>query len=1277
MPAHHDISLDDLESQFGTTLGKARFPRFCNAAIVSEAKGPLSNLPRFDDSPGQDGGFDGSWTLPDDSHAANARPFALPGWNAFQYKSIGSNTAPDEAFNRLKQSVRGAPQKLITRANRPGELRQYTLFTNLNLKRVEASSTAVGSNLRSLRDELIAAIREDLPATEPVEIGIVSAAELQAIVNQRPALRETFFGDTLFDTWDQAWDTMALQANTQPDLPLVGRVPHLQSLKALIADPAIRFIGLTGASGMGKTRLGLEAMKDLAPQAYFVRSGAKASFLAKNLASYATPTRAVFIIEDLRPEEAKGLAQQAALQTGICILASIPAEEHLPRFGLNESPVVRSLRLPPLGNNEARELLKAAHAKLDSDAFEWVIQEAGGNPQVLLVAAAMGPELRRQAGQLRQRVAENFLHKAKQLFGDDVEPVIELLSVLSPFNTKNIAHIDAVRTVFGLSADGSAIRHFRDQLVDGAFAESSGKKGRELNVSPPLLAAYLMERALDGHADRLLSLYQKLDADGRERLFDRLVSIDGTAGHGLWAHVFGASGPFTGDGALEGNQQSLRILARAAPRQTADFLRSRFSDVIALLHRTKKHTSESLASLLADDEGHHQHNRQLDEFRSTIYSVLHELVDHPDSGRVALGLLEQLVTLEPELEGGFAKLFTECFIPWIYGFPVLPAERWPIIDRLTKSDTSLAQKLGHEALFIVTDPPHHKGGQAVQRRRLGERPASLPWKEVWDHHALAFERHLATAAKPGPFRQLANERLPGALRSLQSLQNLPPVRVMPLLRSVERAFWRKQIDLPPADYLGVLIGARERFEETWKVHSAAEWATGVPGFNRELQRMMARISRAPLAVRLAIWLDRQPTYGWERVGNSKRHRYELELEKLAREAAAHPRKLNAKVMGLLTGNGSFHGADFAREIGRVDRIKRFWKKFSALQSQGTGAWVFASYCEGVSEHDAAYVDRALEKAMPGAGANMLLVLKKLGPTPPNRRRLLDLVKRKKVTSSELARMFMSGIWLGKVPVSEVKALLSYIAKDTGPEATYELLQVFNLYLHPNKKIPRGVLPVAEAALLRPAAHHQDTTYDADNLAEAILNASAATGFRLFDALLQKASSGNWQRRGWNPVGGLGGSMDFFHRVRAARPAATYKRLFGYLASRHRIDVLDHDAKPLDLASHATVLLKLTKETPGFAVTIARNLRAEQPGFWPFVFALLEQQPADEKMRTALAGIFIDQWRWGYINSDSPPPGLQVIDRELAAPTLPAHGRNFLDHVRGELTKHFGHSGLDD
>lgn len=1119
--------------------------------------------------------------------------------------------------------------------------------------------------LPSRRDELLASIREGLSPTESVHVELISASELQAIVNQRPALREAFFGDRIFDTWDETWNTMALQPNTRPDVPLIGRAERLVLLKAKLADTTVRFIGIVGASGMGKTRLGLEATRDISAQAFFVRPTAKSAFLAKSLEAYATPNRSIFVVEDLRLEEAKALAEQAAIHSGVCILASIPAEEHLPRFGLSESPAVFSLRLPPLNSNESRELLQAAKAQLDHDAFEWAIQEAGGNPQILLVAAAMGSELRHKTGLLREQVAQNFLGKAKALLGNDVEPVLELLSVLSPFDIRKEAHVQAARSAFGLTAGSAEIRHFRKRLIDAALAESSGRGGHELNISPPLFAAFLVERVLEGHPERCLTLYEQLDDDGRKRFFERLISVDSPEGHGLWAHLFGSSGPFVGPSGIEQNEDALRILARAAPRQTAAFLERRLTDLVSLLGRKKLSTPDSLADQLADSRGHHQYNQRIDHFRSTMQSVVHELVDHPDSSRVTLGLLERIVVADVDSTQVFAKLFTECFVLWNYGFPVPPSERWPIVERLTRSPRPLEQKLGFDALFHISDPPDSTSGQAVERRRMGSQITHVTWRDVWDYHVRAFEAHLTVATKAGPFRTAANERLPGALAELR---RLPPAQTMALLRRVKRAFWRKALVLKPANYLGCLLETRKRFAEIWEKQRQAEWATGIPAFDKELGAMISRVDDGPFALRLTIWIDRQPGFGWDPVPGTELQRYEVELEKLAAEAVAQPHLFTTKLAALLVSVHSTHGAEFAQRLGRSDRAKRFWAKFETLQSRPDGAWVFASYCDGLGEHDPGFVEQALEQAMPKAGASMLMVLKKLGPTARNRHRLLALLKKDRVTPSELAGMFYNGRWLGNLPVREVRTLLSYIARDRSPETTYGLLQVFDLYLYQKKKIPRPLLPVAERVLLRRAQYAQDTDFDSDNLAEAVLNTNIAAGLRLFRRLMLSAASPNWSKRGWNPVNGFGGAMDFYHRIRARCPKLAYSALFDYLASTYRVDSLDHDAAPFDLEHHAGILLDLTKNKPARALAVARNIRSEQPGFWPFVYTLLALHPNDVRVRNALVSIFANELPWGYLDGTRIDAGLQFIDRELAHASVPPHGRIFLQEVRTELIK---------
>src|SRR6266481_4304158 len=46
--------------------------------------------------------------------------------------------------------------------------------------------------------------------------------------------------------------------------PFIGRESELAEVTALLADPAVRLVTVTGRSGVGKTRLALEAARGLA-----------------------------------------------------------------------------------------------------------------------------------------------------------------------------------------------------------------------------------------------------------------------------------------------------------------------------------------------------------------------------------------------------------------------------------------------------------------------------------------------------------------------------------------------------------------------------------------------------------------------------------------------------------------------------------------------------------------------------------------------------------------------------------------------------------------------------------------------------------------------------------------------------------------------------------------------------------------------------------------------------------------------------------------------------
>jgi transcriptional regulator with XRE-family HTH domain len=64
-------------------------------------------------------------------------------------------------------------------------------------------------------------------------------------------------------TTEEAVDVLALTLPV-PSTPLVGRERELEEIKALLSQPEVRMLTLTGTGGVGKTRLAIQAARDAA-----------------------------------------------------------------------------------------------------------------------------------------------------------------------------------------------------------------------------------------------------------------------------------------------------------------------------------------------------------------------------------------------------------------------------------------------------------------------------------------------------------------------------------------------------------------------------------------------------------------------------------------------------------------------------------------------------------------------------------------------------------------------------------------------------------------------------------------------------------------------------------------------------------------------------------------------------------------------------------------------------------------------------------------------------
>lgn len=87
---------------------------------------------------------------------------------------------------------------------------------------------------------------------------------------------------------------------------------------------------------------------------------------------------------------------------GLKLLIVLPTPEDAPAPNFGQDERVLTLKLEPLSIEQAGELLRAAGAGLDFGLEHWVIERAGGNPDVLLAAASVGPDLESEGRLLRR-----------------------------------------------------------------------------------------------------------------------------------------------------------------------------------------------------------------------------------------------------------------------------------------------------------------------------------------------------------------------------------------------------------------------------------------------------------------------------------------------------------------------------------------------------------------------------------------------------------------------------------------------------------------------------------------------------------------------------------------------------------------------------------------------------------------------------------------------------------------------------------------------------------
>lgn len=541
MPDFGPFSVDPAQI---AALGGANFGQFVNRLLATEAAahGMLGTTleTTYLENVG-DGGVDAGL------RNANATRWIPQGDSAWQFK------AGDLTPAKCKTELAGATRAIET-------LRAGGTY------RLVLGASRTSAMIAARRNALVEAATDLGIAVTHGMIEVIAADSLAGWIEQYPALavspllRGTGVIGQTFDEWSRS------NRHTTTWVTSSDRDAQIQTLRETISGGTQIDIHLDGVSGLGKTRLVLEALRSQPYEAIVVYSLAADSFPVTVLSQLQAQGRtAVVVIDECDRKQHEIYAQ--ALSTGSSIRLVTLGE---PGGSATRTPMIS---LSGFGSEAMKELLRANRPQLWPEAERVVVEVAAGNiDYALKLAEAL---LSRGSGSAGTLVTDEDLRAffTAQLPDGQLFLASCALALFSRFGLDGDAAPELDTIAAGL---GVAVEDLRGAAASLQRQGLLSKQGRYRSVGPHPLAVFLAAQGWAEFGHKIVAdLLPGLDPDFTERLFRRAADIGELDGSSpAISAVLTATGPLASLEALtEGNRSALLVhFAVLAPGAVADRL---------------------------------------------------------------------------------------------------------------------------------------------------------------------------------------------------------------------------------------------------------------------------------------------------------------------------------------------------------------------------------------------------------------------------------------------------------------------------------------------------------------------------------------------------------------------------------------------------------------------------------------------------------------------------------------------------------------------------------
>lgn len=1213
-----------------------RFASMCNDLVWAVSGRQFSKLPSFTERVNAaDGGIDAEWAIEiDDGARALPTPIVGPGWNVFQYKKRDV-IAQDRRriISNIKSSLKESLANLRKQRQRTPD--RYILFLNVDLKHDQTFA-------------LKNAVLEGYDQTSEVHVEIIGAAEIAAFLNSQPHLRAAYFAPLVFKTWEEADRSHRKQKLFGFDVALVGRQEELGRLRALVDDPRVRVVVVTGPHDIGKSRVVLEATGHRAHDVVFVLD--PRSMKLEDYRKLVTDQRdVVCVIEDPDSDGIERLVNEFLGIERLKAIVTLPGSGQAPMGTYGTDKRIQSLSLETLSDEDSRKLLAATGKRLDFGVESWILDRAGGNPGILLTAASVAEKLRDTYGDFGVAVGKEFAKRIELELGRDALLCAELLSPLTHVGVSGKFDVE-IKLICEIFTDGNwqpgKVLSELEPLEKAGLAKRGGSFAE---ITTPLLANYLATKLLRGGRDRIFFLFAKLQEPARIRFIRRLSQIKSEEVEQFWDALFDSNDPYAPFGNFSSalrQEHTLRFVAGAVPERTIRVLES---GLIGASHEERLAISG-------------------DARRELMWAIEQLLFRARTSGR-ALKLIWLLAEAENETWGNNATgVLSECFHPLHIQLPLSLDERLAALREFTAPQVT---REGKRVAIRAASKAFERGAYSLRHSTgvepLDKRPV-FTYAELFKYARDLVDLVLSVGEREQPeVAEAALGELPRLVFEL-GIQGQPKEAIERFETLVD---WAKS-EKPGVELFSVFENINALCESLQdhlqESKLADDQKTEFAGYLARSHLLKDTLENGSFFLRLKRWAA-----GWSREDHKKivvdgveQDRSSLELNKLAKETIRRPSLLTADLISWLLSANAQNAHTYFFELGKEDSEGHLRSKIEELGSRVDGARAFSAFWGGWSRRNRAEAESRLVFL---AASNTILgdaiawAAAYIGPSDV----VLGMLK-EKVLEFYIAPEVVSGIlygdWIRNLSEEQFLKLSEVIA---GPqlENAALALDVIGRWIDENRVLERELADLAWRSLETVPKITHNKAYHIDKLASKLAQADPERGFTLLEKLLRVPHD----RRTWNPIDRFGARENHFwsvlHSIDAERAIRTIFSA-ALTGSERRSWITSDFQEVLDQTNDAGVLIKLATENESVAVVIAESITAARPGFWHLAFKIIEKYPSNLNIQNALtAGIEHAEGGWGPYSSHL-ASSRQEVERVLNDPATPPRVRPWLRDIRNRL-----------